>query len=103
MEVRISARHGSISDAFRRHTEERLRRLERFETRPARADVILEKERGARKVEAHVTVHGGGQFIAHGSAPSYRVALDLTFERLARQLKRSRQLYREHHVPKNGP
>lgn len=103
MEVRISARHGSISDAIRRQTEARLSRIERFETRPARAEVLFQTERGARKVEAHVTVHGGGQFIAHASAASYNVALDLTVDRLIRQLKRKRQLYREHQAPKFGP
>ena len=93
----------TISDAIRRLTEERLRRLERFELRPARVEVMFETERGAKKVEAHVTVLGGGQFTARSSAGSYPVAIGMTLERLARQLKRNRELQRAHQAAKPAP
>jgi ribosomal subunit interface protein len=100
MDVTISARHGTVSAGIRRHAVDRLRRLERFERRPARAQVFFDAQRGAKKVEAHLTVMGGGLFIAHAAAPSYRNALDRALERLTRQIQRYRKRDRNHQAPK---
>lgn len=100
MEVNITRRRGSIPESLRRHIDELLQRLERIEKRPATAHVYFDSERGAKKVEARVTVAGGGQYIAHGAASTYRHALDQSIDRLLRQLRRDHERHRDHQATK---
>jgi ribosomal subunit interface protein len=100
MVVSFTARHGSIPDSVRRHTEDRLQRLSRFERRPAHAHIYYEAAGPRQRAEAHITVAGGGNFIAAGEADSLRAAVDIALERAERQLKRERERYREHQAPR---
>jgi putative sigma-54 modulation protein len=103
MEVSFTARHGSIPDSVRRHTEERLQRLAKFERRPTHAHIYLEKDGQQRRAEAHMTVAGGGTFIAAGEGQTLRAAIDAALERAERQLKKERERYRDHQAPKPAP
>lgn len=100
MEVSFTARHGSIPDSVRRHTEERLQRLTRFERRPSHAHIYYDGDGARRRAEAIITVAGGGSFIAAGEASTLRAAVDIALERAERQLKRERERYREHQAPR---
>lgn len=100
MEITITSRTDAVSDAIRRHTEEKLLRLERFEKRPTHVQVFLNTEGGDKKVEMKVVVAGGGQHVAQATATSFRTALDQSLERLVRQLKRERERVRDHQAPK---
>ena len=100
MEVSFTARHGSIPDSVRRHTEERLQRLSRFERRPSHAHIYYEAEGPLLRAEAHITVAGGGSIIAAGEADNLRAAVDIALERAERQLKRERERLRDHQAPK---
>ena len=102
MDVTISTRHVTVSEAIRRHAVARLQRLERYDPRPVRAELLFDAQRGAKKVEAHVSVAGAGLFIARAAAPSFRNALDRALERLARQIRRQHSRARNHHGFKNS-
>jgi ribosome hibernation promoting factor len=100
MELSFTARRGSIPETVRRHTEERMERLQKFEKRPVTAHIYVENEGGQKTVEAHVTVVGGNTFVAHGTGRTLRAAVDAATDRAERQLKRDRERYKNHQAPK---
>ena len=100
MEVSFTARHGTVPESVRRHVEERLERLQKFEKRPLNAHIYFDAEGSEKRVEAQIKVAGGGSVVAVGAADNYRAAADVAMERAERQLKRERERYREHQAPK---
>jgi ribosome hibernation promoting factor len=100
MQVTTAARHASISESVRRYVQDRLRKIERLEPRPARAEVLFSSSRGSKRVETHLIVAGAGQFIAHATASTYRSAIDAMLDRLTRQVKRNRARDHDHQAPK---
>jgi putative sigma-54 modulation protein len=103
MEIIITTRGAAIPDAVRVHTEEKLKRVERFETRPATTHVSFSGDGAAKAAEVRITVAGGGVHIAHGAASNFRSALDQAVDRLLRQLKRDRERLTDHHAEKPLP
>ena len=103
MEVSFTGRHGSIPDSVRQHAEERLRRLTKFERRPSHAHLYFDEQGAIRRAEAHITVAGGGSFIAAGEGENLRAAVDAALERAERQLKRERERQRDHQAPRPQP
>ncbi len=95
MDVRISARHCTITDSMRDLARRRLERLTRFEPRASAAEVLFSKENAFRHAEIRMSVPGGAQLQSHGEAESFRSALDRAAERLERQLGRRRVRRRE--------
>lgn len=80
-----------------------MRKLERYEVRPTRAQLVFDEGNDGRRVETRLLVTGGGEIVASAVAPSFRNALDQAIQRVERQLKRKRERSREHTVPKVIP
>ena len=66
-------------------------RLDRYGVRTTSAVVFFDEDHGARSVEARIAVGGGPPIVARAEGPTFRSALDRTFDRVDRQLKRRRQ------------
>lgn len=96
MDVRITARHCSITDSVREVAQARVARLTRFEPRAAAAEVQFTNDSPAKRVEVRLHVPGAAQFQAHGLGDSFRSALDRSVEHLERQLRRRRARVRNH-------
>jgi ribosome-associated translation inhibitor RaiA len=77
--------------------------LSKFERRPTHAHIYFDGEGPQKTAEAHLTVAGGGIFIATGEADTLRAAIDIALERAERQLKRERERHRDHYAPKPAP
>ena len=103
MEISIVARADEVPESVRQHTEDKLRRLDRFEQRPAHAHVFFDNERGEKKVEIKISVAGRGDYVANGFAQTYRSALDQSVERLIEQIKRDKERTRERTRTKQSP
>lgn len=103
MEISIVSRGEEVPDSVRQHTEEKLRRLDRIEHRPAHAQVFFDSERGEKKVEIKINVAGRGDYVANGFANTYRSALDQSVERLIEQIKRDKERTRERTRTKQTP
>jgi ribosomal subunit interface protein len=103
MEITITSRVADVPEAVRQHTEDKLRRLDRIEQRPAHAHVYFDSERGEKKVEIKVSVAGRGDYVANGFAANYRAALDQSVERLLEQIKRDKERTRERTRSKESP
>lgn len=91
MQVTLTARQCTVQDGTRAHAERRVSRLRRIETRPMEVELAFAAEHGERRVEARLGVAGAGIYVARGSAPTFRTALDRAVERLEKQLKRDRE------------
>jgi putative sigma-54 modulation protein len=90
MDVRITARHCTITDSTRDLARRRVERVTRFQPRATAAEVLFSEESAFKHAELRMTVPGGAQLHAHGEAATFRSALDRAAERLERQLRRRR-------------
>lgn len=99
MQVIISARQVELADGYRELVEQRLQRLERFESRVARAEVTLLEEKNHWQVEGLLRVDRGGPLYASAQAPDFRTALDRMSDKLERQLRRHHSRRRDHQGP----
>ncbi|MGH7445653.1 MAG: ribosome hibernation-promoting factor, HPF/YfiA family [Longimicrobiales bacterium] len=88
MDVRITARHCSITDSVRDIAQTRVSRLSRFEPRITAAEVQFTDENAFKHVEVRLSVPGTAQVQAQGAGDSFRSALDRSVERLERQMRR---------------
>jgi ribosomal subunit interface protein len=100
MQVTITARHCNVPETERRHTEERVARLTRYEARLSSADVIFEADHGAMKAELRLFVDGDDPLIARGASDEFRPAVDRALDRARRQLRRRRERRRDHQAVK---
>ena len=97
MDVRINARHCSITDSVREVAHARVSRLTRYEPRAAAAEIQFSEENAFKHVDVRVSVPGAEPMLAHGTGDSFRSALDRSVDRLQRQLRRRRVRVRERH------
>lgn len=100
MDVRINARHCSITDSVREVAHARVSRLKRFEPRAAAAEIQFSEENAFKHADVRVSVPGAEPLQAHGEGDSFRSALDRSVQRLQRQLRRRRARVRERHGPR---
>lgn len=96
MQVTITARHCDVPETVRRHAEERVARLTRYEPRLSSADVIFESDHGSIKAELRLLVDGDALLIARGDSNEFRPAVDRALDRARRQLRRRRERRRDH-------
>jgi ribosomal subunit interface protein len=88
MDVTITARHCTISDIVRDRAVLRANRLERYDARVTRVDIVFDTDHGAKSVEGRLHLAGEGILTARGKANAFRSALDQVLDRLDKQLKR---------------
>ena len=100
MDVSVRTRHGYVPTSLRQEAQERVRKLERFELRPATAQLLFDQDSDGPRVETRLSVTGGVDIVASAVAPTFRVALARSIRRIERQLKRQRERYRNYSAPK---
>jgi putative sigma-54 modulation protein len=102
MKISVTARHFELSDALRDHVESRFSGLDRYHQRMSRIEVTLTEEKRERRCEARAFVDGDVDLYAEATAPDFRTAVSSVSEKLARQLKRQRDLRTDHQAPRLG-
>ncbi len=103
MKMIISARHTQISETTRRAIEEQFARLQRFDPRIKRAEVVLLEEKNRCEVEARLSIARAGIIHGHAEAADFRSAVDSVVAKLSRQLKRQRSRARDHKAQARPP
>lgn len=96
MQIIISGRQVDLAEDLREHMEERFRRLARFDGGVSRIEVTLKEEKNRCEVEANLSVRRRAAIHAGAEAPEFRTAVDRLYEKLSRQLKKSRSRGRTH-------
>ncbi len=95
MDVRLTARHCSISDTLRRRTTERLEALTRYEPTLAAADVRFASDHGAPLAEVRLICRRS-TLQASAGGETFQAAIDAAVERAERQLRRRRDRLTDH-------
>jgi ribosomal subunit interface protein len=91
MDITINARHCRVPDSLRNQAQQRLERLARLDRRLTAATIVFDVDSLVKRVEARVAVAGGPPIISTGDGATLRNALDVSLDRLERQLKRRRR------------
>lgn len=106
MDVQITIRRGTAGPAFREAAEERARRLEKYEPRLLRVELLFDEDGGGTAAEARAVVPGLPPRVARAAASSRRTAMDRVLRKLRRQLREERARLTEHRgarVPPAAP
>lgn len=98
MDVKLTARHCSISDALRRRAEERLEALQRYEPTLSTADVRFAMDHGSPTTEVRLLCRRITVQASAGGA-SLQAAFDAAIQRAERQLRRRRERVTDHKAP----
>jgi putative sigma-54 modulation protein len=88
VEITVTGRHPSITQAMRSYAEEKIRKVGRIFDRLVSARVTLEVEGMEHRAEASVHGPRGAVLVAHATAPEMAEALDQLENRLERQLRK---------------
>ncbi|MBT8336881.1 MAG: HPF/RaiA family ribosome-associated protein [Gemmatimonadetes bacterium] len=96
MRVQITARHCDLSDPVRERAQELSEKLTRFDPRVSGADLIFEEEKRSKKVEAILSLDRVDRIVASAEGQEWMGMLDKLFDRLSRQVRRSRSQAVDH-------
>lgn len=102
MDVRITTRHVSVSDAFVEHATGRARKLAKYEPRLITVDLTFEDDHGEFSTEARAEVPGLPTLVARSTGTAKRSTLDAALRKLGRQLRRARSKRVDHQAPPSG-
>lgn len=102
MEILIKGRRAEVSERFRRHVEEKLAKLERWDGRIVSVDVEVSKERNPRLTDVSERVEitcvtRGALIRAEAAAADPYAALDLAYAKLEVRMRKSADRRRVHH------
>ena len=102
MEIVVKGRKAEVTDRFRKHVEDKLSRIERYDQKIISLDVELSKERNPRQSERcdriELTMRTRGPVIrAEACAQDSYSALDMAVNKLEARMRRAADRRRVHH------
>lgn len=102
MEIVVKGRKAEVTDRFRKHVEDKLSRIERYDHKVISLDVELSKERNPRQSErrdrVELTMRTRGPVIrAEACAQDAYAALDIAVNKLEARMRRAADRRRVHH------
>lgn len=102
MEIVVKGRKAEVTDRFRKHVEDKLSRIERYDQKVISLDVELSKERNPRQSERcdriELTMRTRGPVIrAEACAQDAYSALDIAVNKLEARMRRAADRRRVHH------
>ena len=102
MEIVVKGRKAEVTDRFRKHVEEKLSRVERYDQKVISLDVELSKERNPRQngrsERVELTMRTRGPVIrAEACAQDAYAALDMAVGKLEARMRRAADRRRVHH------
>jgi putative sigma-54 modulation protein len=96
VQIKISARHGHLSDATQRFIEEKAQKLLRIFERLTMIEVTVDLRDGDKVVEFLVEAEHKHDFVARESAADIMAAVDLVLAKLEGQLRRYKEKIQDH-------
>ena len=92
MQIKISARHGHLSDATQQFIREKAEKLPRFFERLTSIEVTVDlKNENNKQVELLVAAEHKHDFVARASHADILAAMDLVLDKLEEQLRRYKE------------
>jgi len=97
VQIKISTRHGHISDATQEFIQEKARKLTRLFERLTMIDVTVDlNHEGQTWVEFLVKAEHKHDFVAHESDADLLTAVDLVMAKLEKQVRRHKEKIQDH-------
>jgi ribosomal subunit interface protein len=108
VDVVVNSRNCEVSDRFRQLLDEKLAKLEKYDSRIIRVDVEVTKEHNPRLADSstrvQITIRSKGPVVRAEEAAGDKVsALDKAVERLSSQLRKAADRRRVHHGMRTPP
>lgn len=94
MQLSVSGRHLNITDSMKGYAEEKTGKLTRFYDRIESIDVVLDHSAAGYGVEIVCRADHKHTFVAHTEAGDFYEAVDLASDKMARQLSRHKERFR---------
>ncbi len=93
--VHVFARRVRASASLQQYARERGRRLQRFDRRIVRVDVLLGPDGKETSAEVVVHVRGRKVLVGHATAPDGWTAVELAFTKMQERVKRTKERRRD--------
>ena len=103
MQVKISARHGHLSDSAQQTIREKSQKLLHYFERLTFIEVTVDLQEDAKTVEVLATAEHKHEFVARETNGEAQVALDMALDKVVHQLRRYKEKIQDHRrTPSTG-
>lgn len=96
MQVKISARHGHLSDATQKHIEEKAQKLLHFFDRIMMIEITVDLKEEEKKVEFLIKAEHKHDFVASEVNSDILAATDLVMAKCEQQLRKYKEKIQDH-------
>ena len=96
MQIKISVRHGQLSDAAQQFIREKAEKLLHYFERLTMIEVTVDMKKDQKQVEFVVQAEHKHDFVARESHADLTAAVDLVLDKLALQLRRYKEKLQDH-------
>jgi ribosomal subunit interface protein len=97
--IEFKGRHDHITDRMQEHAAKKLARLSRYADRLLRLEVIADHVHKNPEVELIAHQRRGAPIVAKGRGTSFSATIDLLVDKLETQLRRKKEMRKDHKVP----
>ena len=103
MQIKISTRHGHLSEPHQQHIREKAQKLLHYFDRIMMIEVMVDLKEEDKQVEFLVSAEHKHDFVAHERNADIMAAVDLVMDKLERQVLRYKEkLQDRRHTPSVG-
>jgi putative sigma-54 modulation protein len=96
VQIKISVRHGHISDATQQFIRDKAEKLLHYFERLTMIEVTVDMKKDQKQVEFVVQAEHKHDFVARESNPELMAAVDVALDKLALQLRRYKEKTQDH-------
>ena len=96
MQISISGRHLHLSDDVQDYARSKVFKLAHFFNKIQTVDIVIAKEGLNYAVEIIVNPDHRESFVGHGCSPEVQAGIDLSMDKLERQITRYKEKIRTH-------
>ena len=93
--VRITARHTKITDEFKEYARQKMEKLDKYLDRIKHVEIILDHTRNQFEAEIIISVVRGKKLVGKSSDLNYFTALDITVDKMEKQLTKFKELLKK--------
>ena len=97
MQITITGRHLGVTEAMKGYARTKVEKLLRLAGRTTSAAIRMDVEHGEHEVELVLEVPHESPLVVKATAPDMYAAVDLAEQKLATQLRRSKERRQDHH------
>ena len=104
MQIKFSSKHVQVTEPIEAYASKKIEKFHRYFDRVQQVDVVIDKVRTGYRVEILTDVEHHDPFVATSDHEDLYAALDVSIDRIVRQLKdhKSRLRDNKHHTSVGG-